>query len=279
MSDSNFNEQMKKELEELFPEEIGDKSPAADEPVEEEEIEEGEVAEEEGEEEEADGDEGGETEEGDEEEEVAEPEEEPGEDYKAQLEALKNQNDLLLEQMNKLSAKAQEEVVEPKDKEAPAEEPELPDFVGELDLDTLAMDKNVLNSVLNGVVATAVNKAVEQMLVNIPGVVSAQVRQQKYLNDAVEDFYNANEDLIPARKVVAMNTNEIVAEHPDWKLDQVLEEAAKKTRSMLGIIKSATKTDTNESGRKPALPKKTSARRKSKKPSMTKLEQEIADLM
>lgn len=278
MSDNSFNEQMKKELEELFPEEVGDKSPAADESVEEEEVEEGEVVEEESEEEEAGGDEDGEEEEG-EEEEVKEPEEEPEEDYKAQFEALKNQNDLLLEQMNKLSTKTQEEVVEPEDKKAPAKEPEVPDFVGELDLDTLAMDKNVLNSVLNGVVATAVNRAVEQMLVNIPGVVSAQVKQQKYLNDAVEDFYDANEDLIPAKKVVAMNTNEVVAEHPDWKLEQVLEEAAKKTRSMLGIIKSATKADTNESGRKPALPKKTSARHKNKKPSMTKLEQEIADLM
>jgi len=275
MSENAFNEQMKKELEEMFPDDGSDKSLVEDREIEEEETEEREVVEEESEEEETSRDEVGEMEEG----EVEESVEEPEVDYKAQFDALKNQNDLLLEQMNKLSTKTQEEVVEKEDKKTPAEEPKVPDFVGELDLDTLAMDKNVLNSVLNGVVATAVNKAVEQMLVNIPGVVSAQVKQQKYLNDAVEDFYDANEDLIPAKKVVAMNTNEIVAEHPDWKLEQVLEEAAKKTRGMLGIIEKTTKTETNESGRKPALPKKTSARHKNTKPSMTKLEQEIADLM
>ncbi len=294
MSDQ-FNDQLKAELEDFLGDFEDDKStteePTEDDKAPEENSEEEVVEEEVGEEETGTGEEDSS---GDPREKAPGEAVEEGEvttpaaseavvpaEVLAQVEALRKQNEKLLEQVNKLSTIPREEgQQEPTKTDTPQAEGDVPDYVGGLDLDSLALDPQVLNGVLHNVVQTAVNKAVEKMLVNIPSVVQTQVKQQKTLNDAVSDFYNANEDLIPAKKVVAMFTNEVVAEHPDYSLEKVLEEAARKTRETLGIVKGLEPTTArNESGRRPALPKKPSSRTSTKKPTMTKLEQEIAELL
>ncbi len=287
---SNFNEQLKEELDSMLGEGFGDDK-SIDDKAEEEAEEEEVLAEETGEEEDAAGQEDSEGAEGGEE--AAEGvEEEPAEEsteasaeeltVKEQLENMRLQNEKLMEQVNKLSTIPQHEevIVEPEQKSATSEEEVTPDYVGELDLDTLAMDKTLLNNVLHNVVQAAINKSVEKMLVGVPNVVRVQIAQQKRLSDAVDDFYEANEDLIPAKKVVAMFTNEVVSEHPDYQLEDVLKEAAKRARDALGLVQQVTKAaPTNEAGRKPALPKKPSSRARDTKPKMTKLEQEIAELL
>jgi hypothetical protein len=290
MSDTFTNDQMKAELEEMLDGQDDDKS-LEKEPPETEVVKEGEEEETikvvEGEEKELeeaavivddDLDKSGELEVELKPEETIIPEV-VTHDFAEQMAELKKQNELLMEQINNLATPKEEVVAE--ETLIPTDDGKIPDFVGELDLDMLSVDKDIMNTMLNGVVNNAVNRAVEKMLVNIPGVVSTQVKQQKRLTDAVDDFYGENEDLIPAKKVVAMNTNEVVAEHPDWTLEKVLEEAAVKTRKMLGKVKETTgKTEeTNVSGRKPALPKRTSAKAKETKPSMSKLQQELAELM
>lgn len=280
----NLNNQLREELDDLIGNFEPGKSPDDDrEENVEEEILADEVGEEEGTsgDEDLTGDENFEEEEveaGETEEVTSEPDETP--DISQELITLKEQNDRLLEQLNKMSS---EREVIPTKADTPEPEPkeaEAPDFVGELDLDTLAMDKNVLNTVLNGVVQTAVTRAVEKMLVNVPQVVQTQVKYYKVLTDAVDDFYKQNEDLVPARQVVRMVTNEVVAEHPDWELPKVLDEAATKTRKLLGVVKQTTgNQEMTPGGRKPALPKKTSTRKAVKKPKLSKLEQEIAELL
>ena len=59
---------------------------------------------------------------------------------------------------------------------------------------------------------------------------------------AVDEFYRANEDLLPYRKFVGFITAEVAAAHADWPLDDVLKESNRLSRERLKLPTVASRT-------------------------------------
>jgi hypothetical protein len=83
------------------------------------------------------------------------------------------------------------------------------------------------------------NLLMKKFLTSIPQVVMHQVRQQSVIRSAVDAFYGENKDLQDYKKLVGATINEVVAENPDWKMDKVFNDAAVRTRKVLGLKKVA----------------------------------------
>lgn len=124
--------------------------------------------------------------------------------------------------------------------------------------------------------------AVEQVLKSVPSLASNIVNQQMVLKGMVQDFYEANQDLRNVKPFVAVVANEIAARHPDWGVERVFQETAIETRKRLGLKAQALKGEQQQTvgSKRPALPKAkgTTPTRKAQ-PKLSKLEQELRDLM
>jgi len=142
---------------------------------------------------------------------------------------------------------------------------ELYDFVGDADLDTILSSKDDFNKFLSNVVNSTINTTTENIYKNLPSAVSSQVTQQNGLKAIVDEFYEANADLLPVRKTVAAVSNEVAGEHPDFTLQQIFEETEIRTRKMLGLKKGEAVVEKPETPaatppKKPALPGKQGGR-------------------
>jgi len=162
------------------------------------------------------------------------PEKDEPSDEPDELATLREQNAKLLERIEGLTPteakppKEGEDVPTPTPQAAPGEPM---DFIGDEDLDDILADKDKFNGVLTKIVTTSM----ENILRSMPQVVNAQVKQQQTFQTYVDEFYKENEDLAPVRKTVGAVANEVHSEHPDWKLNQIFEETAARTRKMLGL--------------------------------------------
>ena len=76
-------------------------------------------------------------------------------------------------------------------------------------------------------------KVVGDVFRSLPAVVMKQSNYAAGLRSAANEFWDGNEDLKPVRKTVGTVVNQIVADHPDWKLNQIFDEAGKTTRKLL----------------------------------------------
>jgi len=117
---------------------------------------------------------------------------------------------------------------------------------------------------------------VEKIFTAIPSLVAGQIVQQNAVNKMVGQFYDANEDLVPAKRTVGIFVNEVHSEHPDWKTEKVFSEAGSRTRKALGLREKATTT-------KPASPafvkQRGSRDRGGGEPQLEGLAKEIDDLI
>ena len=169
-------------------------------------------------------------------------------------EVLKKQNEALLKRLDEIEGKQKPAKVA--EKEEPAAEVS---FLGEEDdIDSYLNDKTKLNGLLVKVYNKALADAGTQFNGNVPSVVVEQIQKHMILKEGIDEFFSANKDLVPVRKTVGAITNEIVAEHDDWTLKEVLVETEKRSRETLGIKK---KVETTRK-RNPALVDKGSSRKK-----------------
>jgi len=182
---------------------------------------------------------------------VAELEPEPEDE----LTLSKKQNEALLARINALEGKPAE--VKPVELQA---QPEVSFLGDDDDIDSFLNDKAKLNGLLLKVYNRALTDAGAQFNGNVPSVVVDQIQRHMVLKEGIDEFFGANKDLLPVRKTVGAITNEIVSEHGEWTLKQVLVEAEKRTRETLGIKKPVgVKRERN-----PALVDKGSSRQKVK---------------
>jgi hypothetical protein len=116
-----------------------------------------------------------------------------------------------------------------------------------------------------------------------PQLVSRQVQYFLGLNEAVRSFYDTNKDLVQVKPLVGAFTNKIVAEHPDWSLPQVMEEAAKATRQAIGAgLQPKPQAPVASQPAKPVKPSfVTQGATRQAKPTgqKSKMQQEIEDLI
>jgi len=102
-------------------------------------------------------------------------------------------------------------------------------------VDNPAEFNKMLNAVYRKGIEAGVPLAMERSLLAVPQVVVSQIQRSNVMKGLVDDFYKANEDLKSVQRTVGMVANEIYSEHPDWTVKQVFDEAAPRTRKVLGI--------------------------------------------
>ena len=107
----------------------------------------------------------------------------------------------------------------------------------------------------------------ESVLRDLPMITRDVARQQVVLLNAVNKFYQDNDDLVPYQGVVGNITNQIAAQHPEYSLGQLFEEVEKNVRKTLGLKKIAQRVDESKSST-PAFVRKSNSR----KPGPPKIE-------
>ena len=122
---------------------------------------------------------------------------------------------------------------------AQAIEVEEVDFLQGQKPDDLIDDPTAFNKLLNVVyrkgVEAGVPLAMERSLLAVPQVVVSQIQRSNTMKGLVDDFYKVNEDLKPVQRTVGLVANEVHSENSDWTVQQVFDEAAVRTRKVLGM--------------------------------------------
>jgi len=230
-------------------------------------------------------------------------EEEPSAEEKPQLEGWEAEKQELLDRIEKLTQmveqlsevklqQTQQPSLTPptgaeksKEEAQPQPQPEVATSVEKLDfLDGTSIDvlidepeklNEALNKVYNSALVEAERRVFEKVLTSIPDIVIGHINRQTTIQGIVKDFYERNQDLKNVKRTVAAISNDVHAEHPDWEVGQVLEEAAKRTREMLGLRGSAQPKPREDT---PAFAKGGSAKPPRKQP-VNSLQAEIDELL
>lgn len=141
------------------------------------------------------------------------------------------------------------------DPEKKVEKPKIKDevhtFVTDEDIDDVLADAGKFNAMMSKAITAAVQQAVGHVTDTIPGAVSGVVTQQFDIRDYVKTFYEENTDLVGVKKTVGTLANEVQAANPDWTLNQIFTETAKKTREALGMPELGAKQEESKDTVKP----------------------------
>lgn len=275
----------KEEIEQMNEWNQGMKEPSTDPPEEPEVEPEGEEPEEPAEEPEEEKVEEEKVEEGDAETEAPSTEApDPAQLYREELERTLREKAQLEPKEEK-----KEEPKEPPKTKVPSTEPPLDpdaevDFIGDTDLDDLLQDKTSFNAMLNRVYKAGVGAGTrlgsERVLRSIPEIVQKNIQAQASLQKARDEFFSRNEDLQPYPMVVAESFNKAVADHPDWKMEQLLEETEKLSRQRLNLHSKVMIDRTKSTKNKPKFEKtpKTKGKPTKKLEGLAKELQDMIDL-
>jgi len=202
------------------------------------------------------------------------------------IQELREQNKQLMEMVQKMTSQPVAASEETPTEETPKMPESLDQLLSEVNLDEAFSDRDKFIELMNHVASFAREQAVQRVATTLPQYVVAQVRQTEYLQKETQNFYDKHKGLVPFKKAVGIVTNEVVEEHPDWNLPKVLDEVATRSYTLLNLQQEAENSSgnpspvtSNNSGKpKPALNTSTSGRRNAPK-QLTKLQQEIADIL
>ena len=213
------------------------------------------------------------------------PTEEPSAEppVEVDIEQIKKDNEELRKRIDDLSAPKSEPEPEPEPASAEPEPIVLDevDFIGDADMDEVTRDPKEFNKLLNKVFAQGVNvsrdRISEGVLRSIPDIVKSNITMVTNLRKASDDFYDANEDLKPFKKVVAVVFEERFAANPGKKYSEILDGVADDVRSRLELHKKAVNPEPEpDPNNPPKLPrKKGQPRQPSDKPNTNPLLAEI----
>lgn len=183
-------------------------------------------------------------------------------DLQADFSRMQEENKALREQLSDLvKTFGQKPEPPPERRELPAERRQEPkgevNFLEGVEVDRLFDDpSSVLNTLLNKVYQRGREAALE----DLPTLVESHARQVVDVRLQADRFWKENSDLREYQDFVGVVANQVVNENPNWTLDQVYNETAKRTRERLAPILSAEKSsDTPPTN--PALPDKRGGRR------------------
>lgn len=156
----------------------------------------------------------------------------------------------------------------------------LDELIESVPFDELFEDKDLFRGFMAQVARLSAEQSVERVATTLPQYVIQQVEQQRVLKEASEHFYNSHETLKPHSKVVGIITNEVIQEHQDWDLDNVLSETANRCYTLLNLKQSVADGDTELSKRgTPSSLNRRARSNKGSKPKLNKLQREINDLL
>ncbi len=134
------------------------------------------------------------------------------------------------------------------------------EFVADEDtLYQISRDPKKFNELMNKVMLETHNRAVQlttqNVLTSIPQIVGKSIQQATTIQRTADDFYKANEDLVPFKPFVMMVTNEVAAANPDKALGDILEEVATTSRKKLNLKERAVAAVVKEDEQSPAFVK------------------------
>lgn len=207
-------------------------------------------------------------------EEIEEGSGEEGDEELSELDKLKKQNEVLRQQLQETSAETAE-------KEKPIESTPLSDdFLKDYDFDEVRDDPEKFKKFMFDVANYVKKQTEESVYKNLPQTVSSIAGQQIELRQTAQNFYNENPELAEVKPFVAKITNQVASENPQWDMQKVLAEVAKRSYKSLGLEKSA-KPQSKSNKSKPgfAESKGGSKRRNKAGSELSELEQEIQDIL
>lgn len=155
----------------------------------------------------------------------------------SEIEALKRQNQLLLEQIEKITERLSAQPLAREEKKEPEKVVESLDLIGELDIDEVVSDKKLFNQVISAGLAKIREDLKSELSAMIPGVASTHVNHAMTIKETTDNFYRENSDLVPVKKTVGRIAAEIYAEEPTITIQELYKKAADKTREVLGITR------------------------------------------
>ena len=210
-----------------------------------------------------------------------EPVSEPTPEPEDELTLLRNQNAALLARIDEVEGR---KLVVPAEPEPTPEPVKEISFLGEdVDVDELIGDRAKLNALLVGVYKKALEDsqvgARESTLRAIPQMIVNQVQKQMVLREGITEFFKENKDLTVARRTMGALMNEVVGEHPEWGLKEVMEEAGTRTRKVLGLKRQVTVVDKKGGDRNPAFVDKGNSGRVKTSDQRSGIQKEIDDLI
>jgi hypothetical protein len=114
-------------------------------------------------------------------------------------------------------------------------------FLEGLDIDEVLSSSENFNKLLVSVYAKGMQEAsklsAENIMRNLPSVISQYVSQHVTMSEMVKDFYSSNPDLAGVKRTVAAVANEIANDDPNLTTPQVFEKTATRVRELLKLKK------------------------------------------
>ena len=152
---------------------------------------------------------------------------------------------------------------------------ELVDFLKDIDLDGLHSDPEIMNQVFQSIISHTLKQANKNLDSRIPGMIKSQVSDSQNSRSLADQFYKDNSDLVNVRNVVRACAEQLKQEKPDYTIKQILDEAAVRTRTTLGI-KPLMKSNVPDSDKTGLVNHTKSGRNKKQK--ISALQQELDEL-
>jgi hypothetical protein len=195
--------------------------------------------------------------------------------------ALKTQVATLTELVDKLSGPKENIPTTPT-----AETPPVPtkvvgleDIFKDLDFDAVMESKENFMKFMIDTMTVVKEQTKQETLTAIPNVVGSFIQRQVGVREVAAEFYSKYPELKRVKQYVGHVANEVHAEHPDWTINQVVEEAAKRTKETLNIQVVVEEGEKKEAVKpKPSLPGGSTGARTPKAPSAG-FQDEINDLI
>lgn len=206
----------------------------------------------------------------DDDEEAGEDEEEEEEEDSSddELARLRRENEALKRTLDQRSDTS------PPPEEPASEEPEVLEvptitLVDDETYDKALESREALNELLNKVRKNAIEFTYEAVLKRIPQVVQRQVSHESAQQKMVDDFFRANEDLLPVRRYVALEFQTLMSKNPDMSYPDLLAETAQIVRKSLGMTHNVGRKGRPKKARRkaPSTPDGSRSRQQPRKPS------------
>ena len=184
----------------------------------------------------------------------------------SELELLKSQVESLKGIISQLSG--------PKESDQPKAElkHDLDSLLEKVDFDGIMENKEQFV----GFIKDLVTSVAQNTQAYVQGFVPQTITSHMSMQQVREQFYQDNPELNPVRPYVANIASTVAAEQPEWGLQEVLTEAAKRAKAALNI-REVPKTVKEDKGPAPTLPGSKGGRKPT--PQKTALQNELDELM
>ena len=155
---------------------------------------------------------------------------------------------------------------------APELKPDLDNLLQNVDFDGIMESREQFV----GFIKDLVTSVAQNTQAYVQGFVPQTITSHMSMQEVREQFYQDNPELNPVRPYVANIASTVAAEQPEWGLQEVLTEAAKRAKAALNI-REVPKTVREDKGPAPTLPGSKGGRKPT--PQKTALQNELDEFM